>query len=158
MVVPSAVLPGTEWFQRPQKFGFHMGDRDQYLRQYAEMDFSLHRPRQLMGELDYSHGGLHFRDYLSQCDQLIGRLQQTQVPLNITDDWMLMGKLSGLPMDDFRNRCVRSIATGDYTDLAQIISAVNRNTKKGYWPSSIPARAVDETKGRHGPLQVKRAS
>ena len=135
MVVPSLVLPSTQWFSEPQKFGFKLGDRDQYLRQYAEMDFSLHRPRQLLGSLDFRRGDEDFNSYVSQCDGLITELKGAKIPLSITDDWMLMGKLSGLPMAEFRDRCVHSFVTGDYSEMAKIVAQINDNTKAGYWPT-----------------------
>lgn len=135
MVVPSLVLPNTAWYRDPGRFGFQLGERDTYLRQYAEIDFSLHRPRALLAPLDQTTGNQPYRESLAQCDQLIQQLEARGVPLNITDDWMLMGKLSGLSMDEFRRRSIQSIVTGDYAAIESIVASVNENTRRGYWPT-----------------------
>lgn len=134
MVVPSGVIPNTRWFMSAGDFGFSIPDRDRFLRNYAELNFSLHRPRRLMGELGYQHGADNFLTYSAATDSLISDLKARHIPLSITDDWMLMGKLSGLSMDEFKSKSVRSFISGDYDGLRQIVAAINANSRTGYWP------------------------
>lgn len=142
MVVPSAVLPNTRWFLEAENFGFEIPDRDLFLRTYAEMEFSMYRPRQLFGDLSFRRGKDSFLDYSRSTDELLRELRAYNLPLNVTDDWMLMGKLSGLPMEEFKRESARCFITGDYGKMRDMVSVINGNSRAGFWPEAGPRKSV----------------
>lgn len=50
-----------------------------------------------------------------------------------TDDWMLQGKLSHLPMKDFKNYMISSFLTGDYQHIQNMIATINQNSRNQNW-------------------------
>jgi len=133
MVVPSALIPNTEWFQNPQKYGFQIENKDEFYQGYAELNLRFWLPRAQFNNWKYTLNGETFLELASECDRLVGDLSKNQVPQGITDDWMLQGKLSGLSMENFKSQMIQSFLTGDYSSIRRMTTRINLNSKERNW-------------------------
>ena len=96
-----------------------------------------------MGNLLFTHNGNSFFDFQDECDRLQLELSENNLPLNITDDWMLLGKLSGHSVKEFQDISSNCLVTGDYKELKRLIGNINDNSKLKNWDTifRIPRRA-----------------
>lgn len=130
IIIPPAVVPSTAWHQRPADFGFEITNDESFYRGYAELSFKLYLPAQLMGEWNFRLNGRSFTDLGAESDRLREELAQAGVNLGVTDDWMLIGKLSGMSMAEFRQSISHCFITGDADKLSAIIKQVNENSRR----------------------------
>lgn len=130
ILVPPALVPGTAWFRSPEKFGFQMGDADPYYKGYIDLIFKSYLPAQLMGNWDFTLHGKTFNQLGAECDQLRDELEHAGVPLGLSDDWMLVGRLSGYSMEKFRDIVTRCFVTGEADELERIVLAINENSRR----------------------------
>lgn len=142
MLIPPAIVPNTEWFKSPGDFGFEVSSHVALIQSYAKLRLSLHIPRRLIGDLAFSINGRSFFDMQAECDQLQVELAALSLPLNITDDWMLMGKLSGHEVNEFKKISSKSLVTGDYSGMENMIRAINMNSRWKLWPSGAMKRTA----------------
>lgn len=133
MLIPPAVIPNSDWFNNPQEFGFNIPSKIDLIKSYANLRFNMHIPRRLIGNLGFDYNGSTFFDLQDECDKLQFELTKHNLPLNITDDWMLLGKLSGYSVREFQKISSNCLVTGDYRDLEKLISNINTNSKLKNW-------------------------
>lgn len=133
MLLPPALFPKSDWYTQQEEFGFSVHNQMQFLRNYAELSMRMWLPRQLMGTWEFELCGKSFRELSRECDLLQEELLAAGVPMAITDDWMLQGKVSGLPLSDFKKKLSLAFLSGDYNYISSIIEAINRNSKNQKW-------------------------
>ncbi len=135
MLVPSGLLPNTEWFLDRDKFGFKVSDIDDFYRGYIELNMRFWLPRNLMGQWAFTLHDRSFLELATECDDLVNELLAHSIPMGITDDWMLQGKLSGFSMADYKRLVTKAFLTGDYSEIGPILCKINGSSERGAWAS-----------------------
>lgn len=133
LVLPPALVPGTAWFRDPSRFGFTVADPETYYKGYVDLIFKVYLPAQLMGTWNFKMHGKTFNELGSECDRLRGELNQAGVPQGFSDDWMLIGKLSGMSMNDFYSTVTRCFLTGEADRMRSVILTINENSRHRRW-------------------------
>ncbi len=64
-----------------------------------------------------------------ETDQFNQELEESNVLLSITDDWMLMGRLSGESLKDFKAGSIKSLIGGDYAAIEDMVCNINYNSR-----------------------------
>ena len=112
VVLPSIPVPNSDWFFDNENFGFEIPDKQSLIQDYIHLVLKLYVPRSLLGKYEYYMQGSDFHQITSETDKMIRELGKKNIPMSITDDWMLMGKLSSLNMEDFRKESVDAMISG----------------------------------------------
>ncbi|MCC6276967.1 MAG: B12-binding domain-containing radical SAM protein [Oligoflexia bacterium] len=130
MVVPGLVIPGTPWYDQAEKFGFVIKDKRQLISDYVNIVMRLFMPKSLMGDVAFTYNNQSFRELSRESDRFNKELAKSEVLLSITDDWMLMGKLSGRSLKEFKTQSIQSLMSGDYDELERMIKTINHNSRE----------------------------
>lgn len=130
VVVPSIVMPNTEWFAHPESFGFNVPDKTVLVQTYINVNIRLFTPRAMLGNLGFDLQGRDFPHLVSETDSLLKELTSLGVPLSVTDEWLLMSKLSGLKANQFMFQSQKAILKGDSAAMRRLVGAINRNSRE----------------------------
>ncbi|MFZ3228877.1 MAG: radical SAM protein [Pseudobdellovibrio sp.] len=129
ILIPSGLMPRTEWFNNRKKYGFEILDLEKYYRSYAELSFRLFLPRQLLGSWHFTLQEKTFDDLAAECDSLERDLINDDVCLGVSDEWNLASNLSGYSMKDFREKMSHCFVQADYNEIRKIILTINANSR-----------------------------
>ena len=118
------LLPGTPWWQAPEKFAFET-DREQLLRQGLYYKLKLLFPPEYWDPLPYKINGMDFREFTALTTAFAGRLEASGILTGVPDDNALIAHCAGMSPREFRDRARLWCLTGDAEAVAQMVSAAN---------------------------------
>jgi radical SAM superfamily enzyme YgiQ (UPF0313 family) len=124
------LLPGSQWFAEPERFGFEV-DRQAYLRENLAYKIKLLFPPQFWKPLPYKlHDGagrlLDFAAMTRLTGEFIGTIEAHGLLTGVPDDNLLMAHLAGVHPRAFRDQARIWCATGDAAALGRFVEAHNR--------------------------------
>lgn len=129
VLIPSGLMPRTEWFNNKKAYGFEISNLEEYYRSYAELSFRLFLPRQLLGSWHFTLQGKTFDDLAAECDSLERDLKKDDICLGVSDEWYLAAHLSDLSMKDFRSKMSQCFVNADYGEIRKTILTINKNSR-----------------------------
>jgi radical SAM superfamily enzyme YgiQ (UPF0313 family) len=141
MVVPSVLLPNTDWFFNRKKYGFEVANEMEYYQDYAELNMRFWLPRSLMRSMKFTMQNQSFESLSEECDIMVEELSRKDIPLGVTDDWMLQGMLSGTSMLQFKEQASSALLNGDISKMETLIENINSNSKNKAWNASRMSQA-----------------
>ena len=118
------LLPGTPWFEHPEKYGFEV-DRERYLREQLDYKLKLLFPPAFWKPLPYKVNGMTFGEFTQITAQFVARLEADGILTNVPDDNVLMAELAGMGLREFRDAARLWCATGDAASMARFVAAHN---------------------------------
>lgn len=130
VIVPGTVVPGTKWFSESETFGFEIPSKPQLIKDYVHLTLRTHVPRQLLNRMSFSYEGKTFNENNYLTDRLTSEIRNKGVLVNMTDDWMLMGKLSGRSLEEFQGDILKALLYGDFSPISEVIRAINSNSRQ----------------------------
>ncbi len=133
LLLPAVLIPRSEWFRTPERFGFRILNEDQFYRDYAELSMRFFLPRQLMNSFSFSMEGKDFLECAAETDSLERELVHRDISLGLSDEWMLMGKLSGYSMKEFREVVSNALVQGDWPVVRDLMERINSNSASRSW-------------------------
>lgn len=118
------LLPGTEWFEHPDRYGFEV-DREQYMRENLSYKIKLLFPPTFWKPLPYKLNGMPFNQFAALTGKFIAALEAQGILTNVPDDNMLMAHLAGMSPRQFRDAARLWCAAGDAAAVADFVRRFN---------------------------------
>jgi hypothetical protein len=119
------IVPRTDWFERPERYGIALHDRERYLREALACKMNLLLPPAFWPQLPVSVDGQGYRRVLSRTGAFVKRLRDKGYLTSASDDTYLMSVAAGMPVETFRDATARACFAGDAPLMRGLIEKVN---------------------------------
>ncbi|MFH2068233.1 MAG: radical SAM protein [Candidatus Omnitrophota bacterium] len=119
------ILPGTEWFKNPEKYGFSIKNKKAYPDKVMNYKMRLFFPPRFWDPLPYRVDGKKFRSFVRETELFLKKLESVGLTTGIADDIALMSKYSHLSPKEFRDLNRGYFFTGDALNLQELIVKIN---------------------------------
>ena len=124
-VQTAVVVPGTDWYADPGRFGIVMRDRDAYADAAMRWKAKLLMPPPFWAPLPVAVNGVPFKQALKKTSAFIRRIEESGIPTSISDDVYLMSHRLGIDPVAFRDRARRAFFVGDAADVREMVAGIN---------------------------------
>jgi len=122
------LLPGSQWFATPERFGFEV-DKRAYLEQNLDYKFKLMFPPKFWKALPYKLGGMQFHEFTQITADFVAQLEGLGTLTGVTDEYMLMAHLAGLEPRQLRDQGRMWFSLGDSDAVQSFVTAYNRGAQ-----------------------------
>jgi radical SAM superfamily enzyme YgiQ (UPF0313 family) len=119
------LLPGTAWFEHPQRYGFEVNTHE-YMRENLDYKFKLLFPPTFWKPLPYKINGMSFGEFVQITMRFVGALEKEGILTNVPDDNMLMAKLAGMNPRELRDQARLWCAGGDVEAMRRFVVSYNQ--------------------------------
>ncbi len=119
------LLPGTPWFEEPEKYGFEV-DREQFMRDNLDYKIKLLFPPMFWKPLPYRVNGMGFGEFVKITEGFVRTLEQEGLVTGVPDDNMLMAAMVGMTPKQFRDAARWMCATGDADGMGRMVAGFNK--------------------------------
>lgn len=119
------IIPGTEWFKNPEKYGFSIRNKKAYPGKVMNYKMRLFFPPRFWDPLPYRVDGKKFRHFVRETELFLKKLEAAGLATGIADDIALMSKCSHLSPKEFRDLSRGYFFAGDAFKLQELIVKIN---------------------------------
>ncbi|HWR44215.1 B12-binding domain-containing radical SAM protein [Sporomusa sp.] len=152
IINPPGVFPGTVWFEQREKLGFKLGNS--FVNELMNYEYSIYKPVEFWQNLDYTLDDLDLRKILKEIGRLNKAIVDMGVPINISDDYLMMSQAIGYSskadLFEFKRISFVDIISGTCNYIKQITKTMNERSKllAASNPPTQDAPAATSTKER----------
>lgn len=127
-VQPPLVIPRTDWFLHPDRYGIEIKSREAYIRTGMRWKAKNLLPVAFWSPLPVRINGQSFKQVLKKTSAFCKRLEkEADVPVGLSDDIYLMIRRAGMDPIEFRNITRRAFFTGDVPRIRELAGQINPN-------------------------------
>ncbi len=126
------LVPGSRWWQNPQKYGFGIENRENCLSNLVSYKVKLFFPPEYWPQMPFTIDRKKFRKFSRETSELTREIEALGVTTLISDDTALIGFYSGKTIIEFRNNFRRLALTGDAEGIQELLSIINENLRKKF--------------------------
>ena len=127
-VQPPLVIPRTDWFLHPDRYGIEIKSRAAYIRTGMRWKAKNLLPPAFWSPLPVRINGLTFKQVLKKTSAFCKRLEkETEVPVGLSDDIYLMVRRTGMDPVEFRNVTRKAFFSGDVGAIRELAERINPN-------------------------------
>ncbi len=119
------LLPGSGWWKDPEKFGFQVPDRNEYLHSLVNYKARLVYPPRFWPEMLYRIDDKPFKQYATEAEEITKAIDAMGPVTRISDEIALLSMHSGLDAREFGNYCRWCFVTGDTDKMQKLIDKIN---------------------------------
>jgi radical SAM superfamily enzyme YgiQ (UPF0313 family) len=130
VVQPPLVMPRTDWFDDPQRYGIAFHDRAAYLETALLWKAKPFLPTAFWSPAPVSVDGRSFRKMLGVTMRFARQLEDVGFPVAISDDTYLMGDCLDRDVVEFRNQTREAFYTGDTPVVQALVNELNRRVQQ----------------------------
>ncbi|MBI4375428.1 MAG: cobalamin B12-binding domain-containing protein [Elusimicrobia bacterium] len=123
LIAPPGVFPGTQWYERPEAFGFRLGAR--YVENLMRYDYVLYKPVELWQDGAYWLDGKSAKEIFAETARLRCELEDAGVVTDLGDEDFILMQAAGLRPADYRRESLADIISCDGEWSRRIINSVN---------------------------------
>ena len=120
------IAPGTEWFRRPESFGFEF-NRNTFLRKTMNYKIKFMFPPRFWKPFPYKVNGKRFKQYARDLEQFINKVEELGITTSISDEMALLARYACLSPHDYRDENRRNLLTGNSENLKKQVEEINKN-------------------------------
>jgi radical SAM superfamily enzyme YgiQ (UPF0313 family) len=121
------VIPGSEWWSHPEKFGFQMTQTQKKLWSYSlTYKIKLLFPPRFWKPLPYQIDGQSYREFAARTEAFVGELEDNGIVTGMGHDLALMAHAVGMTLRDFRDQTRMDFFTGDFEAARDMVTRINR--------------------------------
>ncbi len=132
IVSPCFPFKQAKWFEEPARFGFIMPP--DFIPSVMRYEYVLYKPTSLWPLLDLRVQGLNFRQWLNECDRLRKAVEDSGVPVDLTDEHFLMIEGAGYTgksgLMRFKEETAIDLASSDYPNIERITALTNMMSRE----------------------------
>lgn len=140
MLQAPVVIPRTDWFEHPERFGIVIADRERYLDEALTWKVKLQLPPRFWDPLPVTIDGRSYRQVLRATMAFSRKLADLGVPTSISDETYLMCELAGIEPVAFRDAAMAAFFAGDGQGVADLVTRINSGGSASPPASSASAR------------------
>jgi hypothetical protein len=134
------VIPGSEWWHHPGKFGFEMTMPERKLWAYVlTYKIKLLFPPRFWRPLPYRIDGQSYKQFSSRTEQFVRDLERDGTVTGMGHDLVLMAHATDLSLREFRDRTRRDFFTGDADAAQEMVDRINARPVAAPRPVAPPA-------------------
>lgn len=136
----AGLFPQTPWFNDRSKYGFQIGDEDEYLQEVMDYRIKALMPFALWPEATYTLDGRRQRELAQQSGRFLATLRNEGFVTMLLDDTAIVAELAGIPLREALDRLVRVFLTGDIATVRHLAETVNARARVegGPLPRALP--------------------
>jgi radical SAM superfamily enzyme YgiQ (UPF0313 family) len=120
------IVPGTEWFKNPERFGFSF-NRDTFLKRTLSYKIKFMFPPRFWKPFPYKVNGKRFKQYAHDLEQFIKKVEELGITTTVSDEMALLAKYACLSPHDYRDENRLNLLTGNSENLKEQIQKINEN-------------------------------
>ncbi len=131
LLLPALLMPGSDWWQRPEEFGFELTPGttgDTLMDALLEWDNDFMLPRELAKEVGYSLHGRSSRELFEECGAFVRELQSAGIQTNVDDASFMIGQLAGLDAASYQRTMLDNMVLGGSARLGGFVRRMNAGT------------------------------
>lgn len=125
MLQAPVVIPRTDWFEAPDRFGIRFHDKERYLKQALTWKVKLQLPPRFWDSLPISYDGLSFRKILGRTGAFARKAARLGIPTSISDETYLMSVEAGMGATAFRDAALAAFYAGDALAVSDLVCRIN---------------------------------
>jgi len=148
IVNPPGVFPGTEWFEQKKRLGFKLGPN--FVNELMNYEYSIYKPVEFWRKLDYTLNDLDVQKLLKEIGRLNGAITSMGIPINISDDYLMMSQAIGYSskedLFEFKRRSFIDIISGTCHYIKEITRKMNDRSKRLATESNIAQKESIEVR------------
>ena len=118
--------PGSRWWAEPEKYGFQVPDRDDYLHKTVGYKARLVYPPRFWPEMPYRIDNKPFKQFTVESEEFTREIEEMGPVTRISDEIALLGLRSGLEIREFGNYYRWCFVTGDSVEMQRLVDNINR--------------------------------
>lgn len=127
VVSPAVVVPRTDWFERPDRYGVTFRDRTRYLEVGMRWKAKLLLPPSFWGPLPLWVNGRSFKQALKATSAFAAALRAAGLRTAVSDEAYLMSERAGMDAEDFRDETRAAFFAGDAERVRSLVGRINAN-------------------------------
>jgi len=122
------LVPGSQWDEDPEKFGFKLTmSRRKAMRYGMTYKIKLIYPPKFWKPLPYLLDGRDSRALMAETSRLAKELRANGISTNIAHDMVLMADKMSMSPDDFHKYAMRLFYTGDAPRIRHMVETINKS-------------------------------
>ncbi|MBW1802050.1 MAG: cobalamin-dependent protein [Deltaproteobacteria bacterium] len=119
------LLPGSQWWAEPERFGFQVPDRAAYLHSIVAYKARLLFPPQFWPEMLYRIDEKSFSQFARETSEMTREIEDMGIATLVSDETALIALHAGLDVKRFRDDCRWIFSTGNADGIQQVIDRFN---------------------------------
>ncbi len=121
------LIPGSTWYEQPERFGFHVDKTPDFFKQAMTYDIDLFSPPILWKPLEgYMLDGKNLRVLATEAFEFCQLLERQGLTTQITDEMFMMAKAAEMTPQQLKDACLQAMLTGDKDGLHSLVSCINQ--------------------------------
>ncbi len=120
------IIPGTEWFNRPEKFGFQF-NKNTFPQKAMNYKIKFMFPPPFWKPFPYKVNGKRFKNYAKELEEFIKKVERLGITTAISDEMALLAKYANLSPLDYRDQNRLNLLTGNFENIKRQIQEINKN-------------------------------
>lgn len=123
------LIPNTPWSREPEKFGFTLPSREEYLDNFLTYQVRLMFPPSYWKPLAYKLDGKSFSEFAQENSDFLAELESSQILTLVSDDTTLMAKFAGRTPREFRDLNRTAFFCGDVETVEGYVATINQEVR-----------------------------
>jgi len=128
LVTPPCAFPGTDWFARPEHYGFEIGP--DFVEQLMDYEFVLYKPTDLWPNGVFGLDGRGTRDILAESMRLRAEFERAGIQTDIGDENFLILQASEEDVSAFKRQSLADILSCDYRYSRHLYAALDTKSAR----------------------------
>ncbi|MDU4961679.1 MAG: radical SAM protein [Sporomusaceae bacterium] len=132
IVNPPGVFPATKWMKRAKGLGFTIAP--DYISQLMQYEYSLYKPVELWGKLEFSLQGRDTAGLIKETGRLRTEVASMGIPTDISDEYLMMTEAIGYTTKtdllQFKSISLEDIISGSNRHMREIIARINAKSRQ----------------------------
>lgn len=120
------VAPGTEWFSKPETFGFQL-NKNTFHQKAMNYKIKFMFPPRFWKPFPYKVNGKRFKKYAQELEEFMEKVEELGITTTISDEMALLAKYAGVTPREFRDLNRLQFLTGDYEGIKKLVEKINNN-------------------------------
>lgn len=123
LVTPPCAFPGTDWFERPDHYGFAFGKG--FVEQLMNYEYVLYKPTDMWDSGTFSLNGKSAPELLAETMRLRAAFEKANVPTDMGDETFLLLQATGEDPMRFKRETLADILSCNYEYSNSLYDTVN---------------------------------
>ena len=124
-VQPAGVVPRTDWFNNPERYGISFRNRDKYVDQAISYKLKLLLPPALWPSLPVRIDGTKWKQTLKGTAALVRDLEKAGMVSAASHDTYLMSVCANMDVKTLRDEMRQSLMAGDAERIGELVGTIN---------------------------------
>ncbi len=120
------ITPGTEWFSKPEIFGFQF-NKNIFHQKAMNYKIKIMFPPRFWKPFPYKVNGKRFKKYAQELEEFMEKVEELGITTTISDEMALLAKYAGVTPREFRDLNRLHFLTGNYEGVKKLVEEINKN-------------------------------